>query len=25
VKRGDRVVLCASGGGYSMACMTFIY
>lgn len=25
VKRGDRVVLCASGGGYSMAAMTFIY
>ncbi len=25
VKRGDRVVLCASGGGYSMACLTFIY
>lgn len=25
VKRGDRVVLCASGGGYSMACKTFIY
>ncbi|MCX5785850.1 MAG: ketoacyl-ACP synthase III [Elusimicrobia bacterium] len=25
VKRGDRVVLCASGGGYAMACMTFIY
>lgn len=25
VKRGDRVVLCASGGGYAMACLTFIY
>jgi 3-oxoacyl-[acyl-carrier-protein] synthase-3 len=25
VKRGDRVVLCASGGGYSMAAMTFVY
>lgn len=25
LKRGNRVVLCASGGGYSMACMTFIY
>ena len=25
VKRGDRVLLCASGGGYSMACMTFRY
>jgi 3-oxoacyl-[acyl-carrier-protein] synthase-3 len=25
VKRGDRVLLCASGGGYSMACLTFIY
>lgn len=25
VKRGDRVVLCASGGGYAMACMTFVY
>jgi len=25
VKRGDRVVMCASGGGYAMACMTFIY
>ena len=25
VKRGDRVVLCASGGGYAMACLSFIY
>jgi len=25
VKRGDRVVFCASGGGYAMACLTFIY
>lgn len=25
VKRGDRVVLCASGGGYAMACLTFVY
>jgi 3-oxoacyl-[acyl-carrier-protein] synthase-3 len=25
LKKGMRVVLCASGGGYSMACMTFIY
>ena len=25
VKRGDRVLMCASGGGYSMACLTFIY
>jgi len=25
LKKGQRVVLCASGGGYSMACMTFIY
>jgi 3-oxoacyl-[acyl-carrier-protein] synthase-3 len=25
VKRGDRVVLCASGGGYAMACMSFVY
>jgi len=25
VKRGDRVLMCASGGGYAMACLTFIY
>ena len=25
IKRGDRVVLCASGGGYAMACITFVY
>jgi 3-oxoacyl-[acyl-carrier-protein] synthase-3 len=25
VKRGDRVVLCASGGGYAMACLSFVY
>jgi len=25
VKRGDRVLLCASGGGYAMACLTFKY
>lgn len=25
IKRGDRVVLCASGGGYAMACVAFEY
>lgn len=25
VKRGNRVVMCASGGGYAMACLTFVY
>jgi len=25
IKRGERVVLCASGGGFAMACMSFVY
>lgn len=25
VKRGQRVLMCASGGGYAMACLTFVY